>query len=75
MKTVSPPAAADLPDTLPGLLMLHQELSCQLSRKKSAASWQESQAGTLVRQNESLKRQLLDLYCLTERLALAFKGS
>lgn len=74
MKTTLPHNAELLPDSLPGLLILQHRLSSQLSRKRATGFIYDAEARTLKMQNDCLKKQLLELLSLTDRLSLIWKA-
>ena len=74
MKATSFHNADNLPDTLPGLLILQHRLSSQLSRKRASGFMYDTEAHDLRTQNDCLKKQLLELLSLTDRLALTWKS-
>lgn len=74
MKATLPHHAELLPDSLPGLLILQHRLSTQLSRKRSTGFIYDAEARTLKMQNDCLKKQLVELLSLTDRLSLIWKA-
>jgi len=63
----------NLPDTLPGLLILQHRLSSQISRKRASGFMYDTEARDLEMQNNCLRKQLLELLSLTDRLAMLWK--
>lgn len=74
MKATSFHSTDNLPDSLPGLLILQHRLSSQLSLKRATGFLYDAEARTLKIQNDCLKKQLLELLSLTDRLALIWKA-
>jgi hypothetical protein len=64
----------NLPDTLPGLLILQHRLSSQISLKRASGFIYDTEARDLEMQNNCLRKQLLELLSLTDRLALLWKS-
>jgi hypothetical protein len=64
----------NLPDTLPGLLILQHRLSSQISLKRASGFMYDTEARDLEMQNNCLRKQLLELLSLTDRLAMLWKS-
>jgi hypothetical protein len=69
MKNV-PASMSHLPDTLPGLLILQQDLATRLSRSRLFCQPSSFEADTLRKQNDHLKKQLFFLTVEMEKLRL-----
>jgi|GEM_PF-6855858 len=74
MKANPNPTVDYLPDSLPGLLLLQQRLSSELSLKSVSGLFCDAEMRTLQLQNECLKKQLLALLSMTDRLALIWRS-
>lgn len=70
MKATSSFMRENLPDSLPGLLIMQHKLSEALGLKQTDDFFWDADAKALRVQNECLKRQLLELHMLTDRLSL-----
>lgn len=64
----------NLPDTLPGLLILQHRLSSQISLKRASGFMYDTEARDLEMQNNCLRKQLLELLSLTDRLAMLWES-